>query len=114
MRKLRKYFETSQVLAQTPSKCGPFPTAKKPTECCENLDKLMKPQLYETCKAQCDQDHCCGATCISNALGFVKDKKFDKVTAKAAISKAFGGDSSWSTVKKQIYDFFRLILDKKN
>jgi hypothetical protein len=59
----------------------------------------MKPQMYETCKNECKQDHCCGGDCISSALGFVKNKKFDKDSAIKAISAAFPGDAAWAAVK---------------
>lgn len=88
-----------QVFAQTkmgPS-CGPPPT-KMPTDCCENLDKLVKPEVLSSCHAQCGMNPCCEGDCFAKALGFAKDGKFDKETTIKALNTVFSANTEWQPV----------------
>lgn len=72
--------------------------AKKPTECCQNLDKLAKESIYEACKTECVKDRCCMGDCIGRGFGFIKDGKFDKDSALKSVNTAFAGNAEWIPV----------------
>lgn len=81
--------------------CGAPPT-KKPSECCEGLEKFAKEEAFESCNTECSgRDMCCKGNCFAKNLGILKDGKFDKDTAMKALNAAFGNDSAWSAVRNQ-------------
>lgn len=91
----QRYFQT---FAQPPKDCGPMPT-KKPTDCCQGLDKLIKEEAWKDCESTCAKpDMCCKGNCFATKLGFLKDGKFDKDTASKALAAAFGSDKAWNDV----------------
>lgn len=78
--------------------CGPPPT-KMPNECCDSIDKLMKPDIYNNCKSQCGMDRCCEGECFAKGLNFLKDGKYDKATATSSVNKAFAANPEWLPVR---------------
>lgn len=81
--------------------CGP-PPSKKPTDCCENLDKFAKTDLYSSCHTQCGMDHCCEGECFAKGVGFSNGGKFDKATAEKALTAAFAANPEWQPVSLKI------------
>jgi hypothetical protein len=80
--------------------------SKKPTECCEGLNKFTKEEYYDACDTECSRpDMCCKGKCIAKALGLVKDDgTYDKTIALKSMSTAFGGDSAWTAVYTKAAD----------
>jgi hypothetical protein len=88
-------------------KCGP-PPSKMTGDCCEDLNKIAKPEIFPECKSKCGMDGCCLGTCFAQPMGFLKDGKFDSSTAITSMNSVFAANPEWHPVRER--DRFLVIF----
>lgn len=100
----------SQALAEfiSDENCGSAPT-RRPTECCEDVNRLVKDDYISACSADCGSDQCCQGNCLAKYIRILKDGNFDKDTALSSMKEAFAGDQEWVDVRLKFSEKFRLL-----